>query len=149
MNRSISQTLSIVFLCSLLTACHKAKQTNPAVFDQTKWLQAQPGPGISVRMPMIGDLLNQHKVKKLSRSEIRRLLGKPMPYETTPENEDWYLVQELFHGPGTGRWEEPYLQAHLVFKYSSKSQVVREVGISRTEDTPGQEKKMRDTFQIL
>ncbi len=124
-------------------------RTDSKVFDQAKWKEAVPGPGISIRMPMVHDLITKYKLTGLSRREIVQLLGDPMPYEVTPTGEDWYLVQEAFHGDGTSQWEEPYLQVHLVIKFNETTQKAIEIGISKTEDDSQHKGEVRTSYKKI
>lgn len=78
-----------------------------------------------------------------------KLLGDPMPYEVTPSDEDWYLIQEDFRGDGTSQWEEPYLQVHLVIKFNEATQEAIEIGISKTEDGPQHKGKVRTSYEKI
>jgi hypothetical protein len=108
-----------------------------------------PGPGISIRMPMLEDLIKKYGIKGLTRREIVQLLGDPMPYEATPTYESWYLIQEAFHGDGTSQWEEPYLQVHLVIKFDETTQKGIEIGISKAEDDPQHKGKVRTSYEKI
>lgn len=132
-----------------LAAAASCARTDPNIFDQAKWKKALPGPGSSIRMPMLHDLIKRYRIKGLHRREIIQLLGDPMPYEGNPTNEDWYLIQEAFHGNGTSQWEEPYLQVHMLIKFDETTQKAIEIGIYKTADDPDHKGKLRTSYEKI
>ncbi len=147
MKYRLSETVILISMVLSFVAFTSCARTDPKVFDQAKWKKAMLGPGISIRMPMVHDLLMRHKIIGLCRKEIVKLLGDPMPYEDTPSDEDWYLIQEAFHGDGASQWEEPYLQVHLVIKFDETKQKAIEIGISKTEDDPQHKGQARTSYE--
>ncbi len=149
MNHQIFKTAIIAGLVISFVAFAGCARTDPKVFDQAKWKNALPSPGISVRMPMVLDLIKKYKIKGLTRREIVQLLGDPMPYEDPPADESWYLIQEAFHGNGASQWEEPYLQAHLVIKFDETTQKAIEIGISKAENDSQHKGKVRTSYEKI
>jgi hypothetical protein len=125
------------------------KRNDLKIFDQAKWKNAVPGPGISIRMPMVPDLIEKYRIKGLTRQEIVQLLGNPMPYEDIPPDESWYLIQEAFHGNGTLQWKESYLQIHLVIKFDDTTQKAIEIGMSKTEGDRRHKGRIRTSYEKI
>jgi hypothetical protein len=138
--------MSLVITFAVSASC---KRTDPTIFDQVRWKTALPGPGISVRMPMVPDLIKKYKINGLNRRDVVHLLGDPMPYEDTPADENWYLIQDAFHGSGTSQWEEPYLQVHLVIKFEETTQRAIEIGLSRAEDDSQHKGKVCASYEKI
>jgi hypothetical protein len=149
MNYPLFKTAIISGLVISFIAFASCAQTDPQVFDQAKWKKAAPGPGISIRMPMVQDLIKNYGIKGLTRQEIVQLLGEPMPYEDIPIDQNWYLIQEAFHSNGTSQGEEPYLQVHLVIKFDEKTQKAIELGFFKTENDLQHKKGVRSSYQKI
>jgi hypothetical protein len=109
-------------------------------FNHDLWLKNTIGPKVSVRFQMLRDLIDSYNVKTLKKDQVRALLGKPMLFEMIPENEDWYVVLERYHGDGNDPKEMPYLQISLVVKYNKQTSEVLEIGLSREKEVPGKKK---------
>ncbi len=59
-----------------------------------------------------------------------------MPYETIADDEDWYVVEERYHNEAD-QFDQPYLQRHLVIKYSKSARSSSMLYIQTTTDVPG------------
>ncbi len=118
-------------------------QVNVTHFDEARWKAAEVGSAVSIRGAMVEDLVRNRHLRRLQRGAIHALLGKPMPYELTPENEDWYVIEERYHNE-SDHFETPCLQRHLVIEYVSRTQAVASLSIDTAADAPGT-KKVRTT----
>jgi outer membrane protein assembly factor BamE (lipoprotein component of BamABCDE complex) len=85
---------------------------------------------------MVEDLVRSRHLKSLKRKDIHTLLGEPMPYEGTPENEDWYVIEERYRNEAD-QFELPYLQRHLVIQFKSDKRTVSSLFIQTASDVPG------------
>lgn len=69
-------------------------------FDSTVWKSAAwttaIGPHDHIRLRMVDDLLNRHKLAEMSRMQLEELLGQPSSNESiqTPEEYIYYLGPE-------------------------------------------------------
>jgi hypothetical protein len=123
------------------------KAEAPQPFSENVWKKFREGPEVGVRFPMIQDLIKRHHLKKLNRNEVQSLLGEPMSWEGTPNNEDWYVVKELFHNP-SDILETSYFSICLVIKYAAHGGSVVEVGLSQFDKSPSP-RKPKETYTKL
>jgi hypothetical protein len=70
---------------------------------------------------------------------VASLLGAPMPYGLTPEDEDWYVIEERYRNE-SNQFEQPYLQRHLVIKYPRNARNLSRLYITTATDVPGTKK---------
>jgi len=139
------QNLSLLFIALALVA-GGCKQTPTRKFASSAWQKVTSGPNVYVRIQMLDDLLRRHNLKQMNRNQIKALLGEPQEYPDTPDNQDFYLLQESFHGDNIQN--PPYLQVFLVIKWTPRRDGVIELGVSRMEDVPGKKEPLV-TYQIL
>lgn len=130
-----------------IAVCEGGQASTSVPFDRVVWNKIQEGLGVSVRFPMVQDLIDNHKLRNLNRGEVRSLLGEPMYKEGSSSDEDWYVVKRSFHDE-SNKLEASFLSISLVIKYDHRGHAILEIGLSQSQNVPNI-KEMKVTYKKL